>query len=155
MSRTSSCHAARVQCRTSTMGRLKFRHRGGARDKEAIAYVIRGGARNRMATACRRSPAGARARSHRHEDNKNEGVQGFAPTQRKGLRFMMTRLIDIRAAVTLSSPHDQRRQRGGRRREGGVSRGGNRPDVYRVVTQCETQCERRNPKAWVQSKLKQ
>ena len=115
------------------MRRVKIKHRGGARDKEATAYAIRGGARNLMATACRRSPAGARARSHMYVNYKNEGALGFAPTQRKGLRSMMTRLIDIRAVGTLSSPHDQRRQRGGRRREGGVSRGASRPEVYRVV----------------------
>ena len=129
------------------MRRVKFKHRGGARDKEATAYAIRGGARNLMATACRRSPAGARARSHMYVNYKNEGALGFAPTQRKGLRSMMTRLIDTRAVGTLSSPHDQRRQRGGRRREGGVCRGADIPEVYWVVTQCE----RRNPKAWAQS----
>ena len=35
--------------------------------------------------------------------------------------------------MTLGSLHDQRRQRGGEWREGGASRGANRPEVYRVV----------------------
>ena len=74
-------------------------------------------------------------------------VQGFTPRIKcpGKTKTKLTKLY-LRAFVTLSSPHDQRRQRGGRRREGGVSRGAKIPEVYWVVTQCE----RRNPKAWAQ-----
>ena len=45
----------------------------------------------------------------------------------------MIATADSRAVVTLGSPHDQRKQRGGRRREEGASREAGRPDVYWVV----------------------
>ena len=104
-----------------------------------ITY-IRGGARkDEMARACRRFTAGERATaSHaRTEPRRNRRktmrcVKG--PTSRTNRQVKRKQNIKIlKSNETLSSPHDQRMQRGGGRREGGGSRGASRPEVYRVV----------------------
>ena len=105
--------------------------------KEERTY-IRGGARDiKMAKASRRFAAGERAISGhkkkkiRRVNSKTMGrVQGLTPRIKCPGKTKITKTY-LRAFVTLSSPHDQRRQRGGRQRERGGSRGGQLdPAVY-------------------------
>ena len=92
-----------------------------------------GGAREKMAKARRRLTAGEQARkSHykkkirRREEMTKGRSEGFTP--KKEYHAKLIRVNYTGAEVTPGSPHDQRRQRGGGRREGGGSRGANRPN---------------------------
>ena len=114
-----------------------MRNQEGDQNEEVKTYY-RGGARDQMAKACRRLTAGERAMSHnkmkmgRGGKIKNVGcTEGSTP--RIEYHARNKEKILSRAVVTLGSLHDQRRQRGGEWREGGASRGANRPEVYRVV----------------------
>ena len=114
------------------------RNQEGDQNEEVKTYY-RGGARDQMAKACRRLTAGERAMSHNKKSKMRRGgniknvgcTEGSTP--RIEYHAQNKEKILSRAVVTLGSLHDQRRQRGGEWREGGASRGANRPEVYRVV----------------------
>ena len=133
----------RVLCDPSSYRRVRVNKSGsGVHYKEVRTYT-RGGAREEMAKACRRLTAGEQARkSHykkkirRRKELTKGWSEGFAP--KKEYHAKLIRVIYTGAEVTPGSPHDQRRQRGGGRREGGGSRGAGIPILDKGGTQCGT-----------------
>ena len=110
---------------------------------EKYRTYIRGGARDiKMAEASRRFAAGERATASRirtehrgdtRQQEDHEVCRRDSPQELIDKAKLKGNTKIPKSNETLSSPHDQRRQWGGGRREGGGSRGASRPEVYRVV----------------------
>ena len=141
----------RVLCDPSNYRRVRVNKSGsGVHYKEVRTYT-RGGAREKMAKACRRLTAGEQARKSHYKkkrgrrDEMTKGrSEGFTP--KKEYHAKLIRGNYTGAEVTPGSPHDQRRQGGGGRREGGGSRGAGIP----ILDKGGTQCEGQNPRARAQ-----